>query len=80
MKWGIKLKTNKYAKFIIIFGGILSVAAMTACAVTSITAGRIGNYYLLMGYSRDFALLSRQYIGITVLGALITHIIYTEDE
>ncbi len=73
------MKINKYTKFIIFFGSILCVAAMTACAVTAITAGRTGNYYLLMGYSKDFALLSRQYIGITALGALITHIIYSEN-
>ncbi len=72
------MKINKYTKIILIFGSILTVAAMTLCAVTAISAGKIGNYYLLMSYSEDFATLSRQYIGLTALGAIITHVIYPE--
>lgn len=70
------MKINKYTKILLIIGSIMTVAAMVACAVTAITAGKAGNYYLLMSYSKDFAVLSRQYIGITVLGAIITEIIY----
>lgn len=67
---------NKYTKIILIFGSILTVIAMTLCAVTAISAGKAGDYYLFMSYSEDFAILSRQYIGLTVLGAVITHVIY----
>lgn len=74
------MKINKYTKIILIFGSILTVAAMTMCAVTAISAGKAGNYYLLMSYSEDFAILSRQYIGLTALGALITHVIYREKK
>lgn len=70
------MRINKYTKILLIIGSIMTIAAMVACAVTAIIAGKAGNYYLLMGYSRDFAVLSRQYIGITVLGAIITHVIY----
>ena len=72
------MKINKYTKIILIFGSILTVAAMTLCAVTAISAGKAGNYYLLMRYSEDFSLLSRQYIGLTALGATITQVIYHE--
>lgn len=70
------MKINKYTKLLLIIGSIMTIAAMVACAVTAIAAGKLGNYYLLMSYSRDFAVLSRQYIGITVLGAIITLVIY----
>ena len=74
------MKINKYTKFILISGSVLTLAAMVGCALTYIFAGRTGNYYLLMSYSRDFAVLSRQYIGLTALGAVITHIIYCPQE
>lgn len=74
------MKINKYTKFILISGSILTLAAMVGCALTYIFAGKTGNYYLLMNYSRDFAVLSRQYIGLTALGAVITHIIYCPYE
>lgn len=74
------MKINKYTKIILIFGGILTVLAMITCALTGIMAGREGNYYILMSYSRDFAVLSRQYIGLTVLGAIVTQIIYRPQE
>ena len=74
------MKINKYTKIILITGSILTVAAMTLCAVCNIIAGKAGDYYLLMSYSQDFAVLSRQYIGLTALGAVITHVIYHETE
>ncbi|MBE6755396.1 MAG: hypothetical protein IJF20_02830 [Clostridia bacterium] len=74
------MKINKYTKIILIMGSILTVAAMTLCAVCDIVAGKAGNYYLLMSYSQDFAVLSRQYIGLTALGAIVTHVIYREPE
>lgn len=80
MKWGRRMKINKYTKIILILGSILSVAAMVLCAVTAIMAGREGNYYILMSYSEDFAILSRQYIGLTALGAIITQVIYRPQE
>ena len=74
------MKINKYTKLIIFTGLALIVCAMTACAVTAILAGKTGNYYRLMSYSQDFAILSRQYIGITVLGSVITQIIYPHQK
>lgn len=74
------MKINKYTKFILIFGSILALSAMVACALTGITAGKIGDYYTLTSFSRDFAVLSRQYIGLTALGAIITHVIYHPQE
>ncbi len=74
------MKINKYTKIILIFGSILIVLAMVACAVTAIMAGRIGNYYIFMSYSEDFATLSRQYIGLTALGAVVTQIIYPKKD
>ncbi len=69
------MKLNKYTKMILIIGSILILAAIVACAVTAITAGKTGNYYIYMSYSRDFAVLSRQYTGLTFLGAVITEVI-----
>ncbi len=74
------MKLNKYTKLIIILGITLTVIAMVCCALTDICAGKTGNYYLLMSYSRDFAILSRQYIGLTILGGIITQVIYKEAE
>ena len=74
------MKINKYTKLIIFIGIALIIAAMTASAVTAITAGRIGNYYVFMSYSRDFATLSRQYIGLTTLGAIIAEVIYHPEK
>lgn len=74
------MKINKYTKIILIFGSILIVSAMVACALTGILAGKSGNYYIFMSYSRDFAVLSRQYIGLTALGAVITQVIYHPQE
>lgn len=74
------MKLNKYTKAILIMGSILTVLAMTLCAVTAISAGKAGNYYLLMSYSEDFAVLSRQYIGLTFLGCIIIQIIYPAQE
>ncbi len=70
------MKINKYTKFIITLGSILIASAFVLCALTAVAAGRKGNYYILMSYSADFAILSRQYIGLTALGAIITEIIY----
>lgn len=70
------MKINKYTKFIITLGSILTVSAFVMCALTAIFAGKAGNYYILMSYSADFATLSRQYIGLTALGAVITELIY----
>ena len=69
------MKLNKYAKSVFIIGSILTVCAMTLCAVTFISAGKAGDYYLLMNYSEDFALLSRQCIGLSFLGGIILQII-----
>ena len=74
------MKLNKYTKTIIIMGSILTVLAMVLCALTDICAGKTGNYYLLIGYSRDFAILARQYTGLTILGGIITQVIYKEPE
>lgn len=74
------MKINKYTKFILIAGSIMALCAMVGCALTAITAGKTGNYYILMSYSRDFAILSRQYIGLTALGAIITQVIYRPQE
>ncbi len=74
------MKINKYTKIILIMGSILTVSAMTLCAVTAIAAGKAGNYYVFMSYSQDFAVLSRQYIGLTALGAFVTHVIYRHLE
>lgn len=74
------MKINKYTKFILIAGSIMAICAMVGCALAAITAGKAGNYYVLMSYSRDFAVLSRQYIGLTALGAIITHVIYRPQE
>ncbi len=74
------MKLNKYTKTILIMGSILTICAMTLCAVTSISAGKAGDYYLLMSYSEDFAVLSRQYIGLSFLGCIIMQIIYPVQE
>lgn len=74
------MKLNKYTKIIIILGSVLTVIAMVCCALTDICAGKAGNYYELISYSRDFAILSRQYTGLTILGCIITQIIYKEPE
>lgn len=74
------MKFNKYTKIIIIMGSILTLLAMVACALTDIFAGKAGNYYLLMSYSRDFAILARQYTGLTILGGIITQVIYKEPD
>ncbi len=74
------MKLNKYTKTIIILGSILTVIAMVFCALTDICAGKTGNYYVMMSYSRDFAILARQYTGLTILGGIITHVIYKEPD
>ncbi len=74
------MKINKYSKTILIMGSILTLLAITLSAVSAISAGKTGNYYVLMSYSRDFAILSRQYIGLTALGTVITQIIYRPQE
>lgn len=69
------MKIYKYTKIIIHLGLTLTVTAITLSAIMNILAGKAGNYYLLMGYSRDFIILSRQYMGLTAIGAVITEII-----
>lgn len=69
------MKIDKYTKIIIYFGLALIVCAITASATLNIIAGKAGNYYVLMRYSEDFMILSRQYMGLTALGAFITEII-----
>ncbi len=69
------MKLNKYSKIIFYLGTALVVLSITACAVCGILAGRAGNYYTLMSYSKDFAVLCRQYIGLTVIGCVLTETI-----
>ncbi len=69
------MKIDKYTKIIIYFGSALTVIAITLSAIMSILAGKTGNYYVLMRYSQDFIILSRQYMGLTALGSIITEII-----
>ncbi len=71
----MKFKISKYTKLILLIGFGLISAAITASAVCSIVAGKAGNYYVLMSYSEDFATLTRQYTGLTAIGAVITEII-----
>lgn len=74
------MEINKYTKIIIYMGFALISASITVSALMNILAGKTGNYYVLMGYSKDFLTLSRQYMGLTAIGSIITEMICRQND
>ncbi|MBE6782644.1 MAG: hypothetical protein E7536_01370 [Ruminococcaceae bacterium] len=74
------MKLSKYTKLILFIGSGLITAAITTSIICALIAGKAGNYYVLMNYSKDFAVLSRQYAGLTALGCAVTEIILRSEK
>lgn len=71
---------NLFSKILLVFGIISGFIFYIAAAVTFITAGKIGDYYMMMRWCRDFLECGKEMLSVTLVPSLLIDILHKAEK
>lgn len=71
---------NLFSKILLIFGLIITSFFYIAAAFTFLTAGKIGDYYVLMRWCRDLTECGKEMLSVTLVPALLIDILHKAEK